>query len=126
MLSEIKKQLKELKMVLARRWAAGFIACCVVMTQGNLMGMLNAKHLLTAGNTGLVATILIFAGMIVGKDKVVDKSYREGALIGAAVMVSDTVVHPAHFWGEPVLTGIIAMAVAWAISKIVSIYIPKI
>jgi len=118
-ISEIVEQAKEAKVVMAKRWTAAFISCCAVMSQGNILAMFNSKHLLTAGKTGVLASIIIFIGMVVLKDKA-DQDYIKAALIGSGVIVADLVSHPAHFWGESVLTGGVAMGVAWCISKLMS------
>ena len=119
MISNIIEQAKRAKITLAKRWTATFISCCAVMAQGNILAMFNAKHLLTAGKTGILASILIFVGMVTLKDKA-DEHYVKGALIGVGVTLADMASHPAHFWGEAVLTGAIAMGVAWCISKLMA------
>ena len=118
-ISEIVEQAKEAKVVIAKRWAAAFISCCAVMAQGNILAMFNSKHLLTAGKTGVLASIIIFIGMVVLKYKA-DEDYIKAALIGSSVVIADLVSHPAHFWGESVLTGGVAMGVAWCISRLMS------
>ena len=118
-ISEIVEQVKEAKVVLAKRWAAAAVACCAVMSQGNILAMFNANHLLTAAKTGVLASVLIFVGMLVLKDKA-DEDYIKAAMIGVGVTAADFVSHPAHFWGEAVLTGAVAMGVAWCISKLMS------
>jgi energy-converting hydrogenase Eha subunit B len=118
-ISEIVEQAKEAKVVLAKRWTAAAVSCCAVMSQGNILAMFSPKYLLTAAKTGILASVLIFVGMLVLKDKA-DEDYIKAAMIGVGVTAADFVSHPAHFWGEAVLTGAVAMGVAWCISKLMS------
>jgi len=115
MFSVAMEKWNEYKMVFAKRWTAIFVSCAVVMTQGNLLKLFSAKHLFTAGKTGLLGAILIIAGMIVAKEKA-DDHYVKAAMIGAGATVADYAVH-APSLVESVITGLLSMGLAWCISK---------
>jgi len=116
MFSVVQEKVMQYKNVFLKRWAATFISCAVVMTQGSLLKLFNLSHLATAAKTGVLGSLLIIAGTIVAKEKA-DDHYVKAAMVGAGATVADYAVHAPHFWGESIVTGLLTMGVAWCISK---------
>lgn len=120
MLAKVWDVFMEYKDVAARRWVAVFVACCGVMSMGDLGKIGEPQHLLVATLTGIMATLIIIGSLVISKDALKDKGKKEAGLVFVSTGIADFVVHPSNFALEAVVTGAVAVGVAWCISKLMS------
>lgn len=120
MLAKVWDVFMEYKAVMARRWVAVFVACAGVMSMGDLAQIGQPDHLFKAAATAILATFIIVGSLVLSKDYLKDKGKKEAGLILVATGVADFVVHVPKFTLEPVVTGVVAVGVAWVISKLLS------
>lgn len=101
-----------------QKFGEAWTACLLCMVQGDL-SVITLSHAVTAAKTGLGASTAIVVASLVGKAWM--DGYRLVWLTGLFTALVDIMVHPTHFgheWAEAVLTGVVAMALAFIFQKL--------
>lgn len=113
----IKDKIKDKIKLWTEKFTEAWIACALLMVQGDL-SVFTLNHALTAGKTGtLAACVLVLSSFKPGWDS----GYKLVWLTGLATAMVDILVHPSNFgpeWIEAVCTGLGAMMLAYIYERI--------
>ena len=104
------------KLTLAgRKFSEAWTSCLLCMVQGDLT-VISLKHAITAGKTGLLTAMAV---LLLSYSKHFSTStYTLAWLTGVLTMLADMLIHPPHFIGEAVLTGVGAGVLALLLDRL--------
>jgi len=103
---------------LVEYFAESSTACLVTMVQGNMLA-LTVSHLVIASQTGLIASVLATASLVIART---DNRWVVSAVLGIATAIVDYFVHPGMFGPvalEAIVTGVAAAVLSYLVGSAV-------
>jgi hypothetical protein len=100
-----------------QKFGEAWTSCLLCMVQGDL-SVLTLNHAIVAGKTGFLTAISMFILLYVS-DKASKNEYYLAGLTGVMTMFADMIIHPPHYIGEPLITGLGAAVLGLIVGRVV-------